>query len=233
MQGMRGPPMKFHLPSRSFMVLRLGLLCFFLVASLEIASSEKFGLDESVLTQAEERFGLGARQRLQAWVGLIRDDTSSSDTDKLTRVNDFFNTFDFVSDDIHWKTEDYWATPVEFIASDGGDCEDFSLAKYFTLKAMGVPESKLNLTYVKALSLNQAHMVLTYYEKPGAEPLILDNLVGAIKPASQRTDLLPVYSFNGTGLWIAKQRGRGQLVGKSERLSRWQELLQRMPEGLN
>jgi predicted transglutaminase-like cysteine proteinase len=98
---------------------------------------------------------------------------------------------------------------------------------------MGVQESKLNLTYVKALSLNQAHMVLTYYEKPGAEPLVLDNLVGDIKPASKRTDLLPVYSFNGSGLWIAKQRGRGQLVGKSDRLSRWQELLDRMPQGLN
>lgn len=98
---------------------------------------------------------------------------------------------------------------------------------------MGVSENKLNLTYVKALELNQAHMVLTYFEVPGEEPLILDNLIGDIKLASQRTDLLPVYSFNGTGLWIAKMRGRGKMVGKSDRLSRWKEMLMRMPEGLN
>jgi len=165
-------------------------------------------------------------------VALISE-SGGSDHDKLTRVNDFFNRYDFVSDNVHWQVEDYWATPVEFIASDGGDCEDFSLAKYFTLKAMDVQENKLNLTYVKALSLDQAHMVLTYFEKPGAEPLVLDNLVGEIKPATERTDLLPVYSFNGSGLWIAKQRGRGQLVGKSDRLSRWKDLLDRMPQGLN
>ncbi|MHB8809368.1 MAG: transglutaminase-like cysteine peptidase [Desulfobulbaceae bacterium] len=210
----------------------LGIALCILFVAIEIAISEKFGLDEAVLATAEKRYGPEARTRLQEWVVLISD-SNGSDHDKLTRVNDFFNRYDFVSDAIHWQVEDYWATPVEFIASDGGDCEDFSLAKYFTLKAMGVRENKLNLTYVKALSLDQAHMVLTYFEKPGAEPLVLDNLVGEIKPATQRTDLLPVYSFNGSGLWIAKQRGRGQLVGKSDRLSRWQELLDRMPQGLN
>jgi predicted transglutaminase-like cysteine proteinase len=105
------------------------------------------------------------------------------------------------------------------------------LAKYFTLKKMGIAESKLNLTYVTSLTLKQAHMVVTYYESPGAEPLVLDNLVKEIKPASQRSDLLPVYSFNGTGLWLAKARGRGQLVGDSTNLKRWQDLMKRMPEG--
>lgn len=203
------------------------LLCF------AAATSGKFGLDEEVLSKAEKRYGSRARTRLLEWETLIRDNSGLSDLEKLSTVNRFFNKYDFVSDAMHWNIEDYWATPVEFIASDGGDCEDFSVAKYFTLKAMGIQESKLNLTYVKALSLNQSHMVLTYYEKPGAEPLVLDNLIGEIKPASKRTDLLPVYSFNGSGLWIAKQRGKGQLVGKSDRLSRWQELLDRMPQGLN
>lgn len=225
--------MKTGIRSRQYLIPALELLLCLLIASLVAATSATFHLNEEVLAKAEQRFGLGARQRLLAWETLIREDKATSDMEKLTKVNDFFNRYDFVSDDIHWQAEDYWATPVEFIASDGGDCEDFSLAKYFTLKAMGVAENKLNLTYVKALSLNQSHMVLTYFAKPGAEPLVLDNLVGEIKPATQRTDLLPVYSFNGSGLWIAKQRGRGQLVGKSERLSRWTELLQRMPEGLN
>ncbi|MHB8788778.1 MAG: transglutaminase-like cysteine peptidase [Desulfobulbaceae bacterium] len=225
--------MKHYFPSWKYLGSGLGILGIFLLLSFAAATGARFVIDEAILDKAEQRYGSRARIRLQEWEALIRDNAGISETEKLTAVNRFFNKYDFVSDAIHWDMEDYWATPVEFIASDGGDCEDFSLAKYFTLKAMGVQESKLNLTYVKALSLNQAHMVLTYYEKPGAEPLVLDNLVGDIKPASKRTDLLPVYSFNGSGLWIAKQRGRGQLVGKSDRLSRWQELLDRMPQGLN
>ncbi len=118
------------------------------------------------------------------------------------------------------------------LSSNGGDCEDFSLAKYFTLRALGVADKKLNLTYVKALNLNQAHMVLTYYPSPGAEPLILDNLIQEIRPASRRQDLLPVYSFNGSGLWVAKNRSRGKKVGSSDRLKKWKNILQRLPDGL-
>ena len=135
---------------------------------------DKFRLDENVLTAAEEKYGTSARLRLDEWVELIRNDKSTTDMRKLIKVNDFFNRLEFVEDSIHWEQHDYWATPVEFLASNGGDCEDFSLAKYFTLKAMGVNERRLNLTYVKALGLDQAHMVLTYFEVPGEEPLVLE-----------------------------------------------------------
>ena len=119
---------------------------------------------------------------------------------------------------------------MEFIASGAGDCEDFSIAKYYTLIKMGVPEEKLTLTYVKALTLNQAHMVVTYYPAKGGQPLILDNIEKAIKPSAQRTDLLPVYSINGTGLWIAKQRGKGKRVGDGSNLQKWNELLSKIED---
>ena len=63
--------------------------------------------------------------------------------------------------------------------------------------------------YVKALKLNQLHMVVAYYPKPSAIPLILDNLKSDLLPASQRKDLLPIYSFNGSKLWLMKQKGQG------------------------
>lgn len=196
------------------------------------ASNNLFTLSPAILTAVEKQYGMYAKKRLLAWQELIRNNSGFTDGEKLEKVNVFFNRMEFVDDAVHWKKRDYWATPVEFLATSGGDCEDFSLAKYFTLKAMGVAEKKLNLTYVKALRLNQAHMVLTYHAEPETEPLVLDNLIPEIRPASERQDLLPVYSFNGTGLWLAKARGRGQKVGGSDRLKRWQELLQRMPEGL-
>jgi len=189
-----------------------------------------FHIDRNILEQAEKKYGTDARARLIAWEDLIREDTSSSDLEKLEKVNRFHNQMTFVDDMRHWGQEDYWATPIEFLASHGGDCEDFSIAKYFTLKAMGVNEEKLNLTYVKALQYNMHHMVMTYYSTPGAEPLVLDNLVESIKPASQRTDLMPIFSFNGTGLWLAKQRGRGKLAGSSSRVKRWRDLLEKMEQ---
>lgn len=81
---------------------------------------------------------------------------------------------------------------------------------------------------VKAVQLNQYHMVLAYYETPSAMPLILDNLDGNIKPASERNDLIPIYSFNASQLWLNKEKGRGILSGKSSRLKLWQDLRQRL-----
>jgi predicted transglutaminase-like cysteine proteinase len=131
----------------------------------------------------------------------------------------------------HWGKEDYWATPIEMLATSGADCEDFAIGKYFTLVQMGVPIKKLQITYVKARNwnpINQAHMVLAYYSSPEAVPVILDNLIPDIKSASLRKDLTPVYSFNGEGLWLAKERGLGKNVGGSNRIKLWTDLSSRM-----
>lgn len=197
-----------------------------------VFTGESFVISERTLYQAERQYGPGARKRLLDWQALLRAG-GSDDWEKLQKVNRFFNTMPFIDDAVHWKQEDYWATPAEFLASEGGDCEDFAIAKYFTLISLGVLENRLTLTYVKALRLNKAHMVLTYYPAPGKEPLVLDNLVNAIEPSSKRTDLLPVYSLNGSGLWLAKQRGKGKMIGNSSRLKRWQDLLARMTEELH
>ena len=204
------------------------LFVAFMVLIASIINGQNFRLDTELLSKAEQKYGKSARLRLVAWENLIITDNSQTELEKLEKVNQFFNQMEFVEDIDHWGNKDYWATPIEFLGTQGGDCEDFTIAKYFTLKAMGIEEEKLNLTYVKALTYNVHHMVLTYFSSPGSEPLVLDNIVADIKPASQRRDLLPIYSFNGTGLWLAKQRGRGKLAGSSSRLKRWQDLVQRM-----
>jgi predicted transglutaminase-like cysteine proteinase len=202
----------------------------FLVLIAPIINGQNFHLDSEVLYKVELKYGANARSLLVAWENLIIQDHSRSDLEKLEKVNRFFNRLEFVDDMVHWGEKDYWATPIEFLGTQGGDCEDFTIAKYFTLKFMGMDEEKLNLTYVKALNYNVHHMVLTYFGTPGVEPLVLDNLVTEIKPASMRNDLMPIYSFNGSGLWLAKQRGRGKLAGSSNRLQRWQDVIQRMSE---
>lgn len=212
--------------------LKILIFVGFFVCTLPVLTEERFFLDNEVLSRVEKKYGSDARVRLVDWQRLILRENSDNDGEKLSKVNAFFNRMEFVDDISLWGKEDYWATPVEFLARRAGDCEDFALAKYFTLVAMGISESQLSLTYVKSLRLNRHHMVLTYYRVPGSEPLVLDNLTSEVKKATERTDLLPIYSFNGTSLWLAKQRGRGVMVGSSQRLSRWQDLLQRMPKGL-
>ena len=169
-----------------------------------------------------------AQRHITEWAALLKSPPQGDIKDTLNRVNQFFNSRIRFRDDIAvWGQQDYWATPVEFLRKGSGDCEDYALAKYFTLREMGVPASQLRITYVKALQLNQAHMVVAWYATPDAVPLILDNLKTAILPATQRSDLLPVYSFNGQGLWIP-QAGKNKRVGDSKKLSRWQDLLTRM-----
>ena len=209
------------------LLLGIGLLC----SLWALASS--LGLNREFFEKVASKYGPEARLRVEAWNDLIQQSKGLGEMDKLKAVNRFFNEMNFVSDLIHWGEDDYWATPVEFLGTDGGDCEDFSIAKYFTLRELDVPDERMRLMYVKALKLNQAHMVLTYVKTPDAEPLILDNLNGEILKASLRQDLLPVYSFNGDGLWLAKERGRGHLVGKASRLGTWMDLNNRMKTAVN
>jgi predicted transglutaminase-like cysteine proteinase len=173
------------------------------------------------------------RNRVAGWVQLVNTSQGKSTREKLVLVNDFFNqNVIWVSDYDHYGAEDYWATPLETIASGGGDCEDFSIAKYFTLIALNVPMEKLTITYVKADTpnpINRSHMVMTYYEKPASVPLVLDNLNPEIKPASERKDLAPVYTFNGQGLWMAKERAAGKSGSSSaSNIALWRQMTSRM-----
>lgn len=178
---------------------------------------------------AAQRFDADTAQRLQAWGALLADSRGLPIEQQLERVNAFFNTIPFMADEQHWGRSDYWATPVELLTSGAGDCEDYAIAKYFTLRQLGVRSDQMRITYVRALTRNQAHMVLAYYRDPDDEPVVLDNLDPNIRPASQRTDLQPVYGFNGDSIWLVSQlRGRGELVGGSNRIGRWQHLLTRM-----
>lgn len=204
---------------------------FILVICLSVSLPliAKLNITEAVLAQIESKYNKFARRRVEEWQQLIDRSQNLSDRQKLELVNTFFNSnVQFISDIKLWHKEDYWATPMEFLSIGAGDCEDYSIAKYFTLKQLGVDEEKLRITYVKAIELGQAHMVLTYFETKRSVPLVLDNLKTDIRPASQRSDLVPVYSFNGDGLWLAKSRGGGKRVGDSSRLSLWEDLEQRM-----
>lgn len=203
------------------------MLMLLLVFGLPAKSVPKLN-DQKIIAALSDNYGQRAALRGRAWLAIMANSGDASTADKLAKINSFFNQLQFIDDSKLWGVENYWATPIEFIGVNGGDCEDFAIAKYFSLLELGIADEKMRITMVKSLTLNQYHMVVAYYPTPGAVPLILDNIDGEIKPADQRNDLLPVYSFNGKQLWLNKEKGQGVLAGKSQRLKRWSNLNQRM-----
>jgi len=160
---------------------------------------------------------------------LLTQALSMDDAGKLQAINRFFNQHILFRDDQEtWGQLDYWASPLESLSRGQGDCEDYVIAKYFSLLAVGMPMSRLRLVYVRAQVGGPngsllPHMVLAYYAEPGAEPTILDNLISELRPASRRLDLVPVFSFNSEGLWQGVgSQGAGD---PTARRSRWPGVL--------
>jgi predicted transglutaminase-like cysteine proteinase len=214
----------FETPSRCLRwLLRACTLALLVATSVQAWDPER-------MVRAAARYGPQAVQGAQALEQVMASVAGRDEISQLQAVNDFFNQRLAYKEDIdNWGVPDYWASPLEALGKGAGDCEDYAIAKYFTLAALGVPHSRLRLVYVRAASPGArrgyvAHMVLAWYETPDAMPLVLDNLVGAIRPASQRPDLTPVFSFNAEGLWqgVGSIRAEGDPLA---RLSRWRGVL--------
>ncbi|MGL6260156.1 transglutaminase-like cysteine peptidase [Vibrio sp. WXL210] len=180
-------------------------------------------VEQQWVEMVSEFYGPRAGQRVTSWRGLMADLNDEPAMVQLSEINDFFNQINFIDDFKLWGKKDYWATPLEFLGSNAGDCEDFTIAKYYSLRELGIEENKLRLIYVKAIELDQFHMVLAYYSTPSAEPLILDNLDPVVRRASTREDLQPIFSFNAKNLWLIKAQ-KSRMAGDASRLNLWNDL---------
>ena len=203
-----------------------------LLAVLALLAFSVQAVDTDRIVKSAQKYGTtsvaNARALQQVMAGLGgRDDAA-----KLRAVNDFYNQrLAYMEDIDNWGELDYWASPLESLGKGAGDCEDYAIGKYFTLTTLGMPHSKLRMVYVRASIAGApngfvAHMVLAYYPTPEAEPLVLDNLQPVIRPAGERPDLTPVFSFNAEGLW----QGVGSIRANGDpltRLSKWREVLMR------
>jgi len=218
--------------SKRALLKKISLIGLFVyLSSAYLYASIPINIDtKKLISVLQKNYGDRAAKRGSAWLKVLNKQYKN-EQQKLISTNRFFNQLQFTTDQRLWGESNYWATPVEFIGANAGDCEDFALAKYFSLLAVGVADDKLRIVMVKSLTLNQYHMVVAYYKHPTAEPLILDNIDGRIKKASERQDLIPVYSFNGKQLWLNNEKRQGRVAGKPSRLKRWNDLNHRM--GLN
>jgi len=178
---------------------------FFMILIVHFASSAEPYVDKESLDAITQKYKMFAAKRFAFLQQTLDEVKDASDIQMLEAVNDFYNEVQYASDTKVYEKNDYWATPLEFLGHDKGDCEDYVIAKYFALRYLGIPAEKLFFTYVKSTKFQEAHMVLTYFQTPRSEPLILDNNNRKIFPASQRQDLIPIYNFNGESLINSKQ----------------------------
>jgi predicted transglutaminase-like cysteine proteinase len=185
-----------------------------------------------ILERVLATYDSDAKDRTHHWVNFLNNSANKNEWQKINLVNQYFNKrIEYQNDDQLWGKKDYWASPIETLARGAGDCEDFAIAKYFSLINLGVSEDKIRLMYVRQLTVNEPHMVLIYFESPGEVPFVLDNFNHKLLPASQRNDLKPIYSFNGQGLWLAKAKGLGRKIENSKGVSAWQQMIERIEQG--
>lgn len=209
--------------------------CFFSLRSSGNTSFTSIGFEQFKMYYTS--LGAVNNDMFNRWRVLLDGSLQHSGTDHLPllhQVNEFVHAyFTYAEDQRQFGKEDYWVSPAEMLASRQGDCEDWAIFSYISLRHMGVPDEQLRLVYVRAAvggpysSISQAHMVLAYYPTDSATPLIIDSLISEILPASQRTDLTPVFSFNSQGLWAGTGAQKSKQTS-SARLSHWREVISRM-----
>jgi predicted transglutaminase-like cysteine proteinase len=119
--------------------------------------------------------------------------------EQVAGINNWINKVPYVSDTTNYGSDDYWATPDEFIAH-GGDCEDYAIAKYASLRALGVPADQMHIAIVHNASMpkDTGHAILIVHEDKG--DVVLDNY-GTVKAADSVKQYTPIMSINGSNWW--------------------------------
>jgi len=180
------------------MKLVLSLLLALLFFSPVILNAEL--ITKKLESDAGKKYGKFASNRFKAInKELLIDLKGASDLKKLNVVNTWVNYIKYKSDKKVYGTSDYWATLYEFVGKNKGDCEDYTIAKYYILKELGVDPKRMKFTYViykDRKGKKISHMVLSYLKVPRPKSkkdiLILDNNNRLVLPASKRRDIVKV-----------------------------------------
>jgi predicted transglutaminase-like cysteine proteinase len=135
---------------------------------------------------------------VQFWRKLIKEIVGEDRLEQIIVVNDYMNKARYVRDPPNWNVKDYWETPFEFFDKQG-DCEDYAIIKYLTLKALGFKQRDMRIVVVKDLNLRVGHAVLVVYHK--GRPLVLDNQTDKVVDAKRIRHYRARYSINEKYWW--------------------------------
>lgn len=140
-----------------------------------------------------------ANDVVQNWKSKLSTLSGLSLVQMANGVNNMMNQVRYIGDQKNWGKSDYWETPIEFLTY-GGDCEDFAIAKYVSLRALGVPDRAMRIAIVRDLQKGIPHAILIVYTEEG--PMVLDNQIKRMTEASAISHYKPIYSINRTAWWL-------------------------------
>jgi predicted transglutaminase-like cysteine proteinase len=162
-------------------------------SALERAVRETLAYEESCAMRFQGRCVVAE------WRDMIRTLQDRPRREKIDRVNAWLNRFPYVLDPNNWGVADYWASPLQFL-SRAGDCEDYAVAKYVTLRQLGFAKEELRVVVLDDTNLGIAHAILVVVDGPRL--LVLDNQIKQVVEASRVLHYKPIYSINETNWWL-------------------------------
>ena len=138
----------------------------------------------------------------QTWANMIDDLRDKGPWKQILGVNKFMNRAPYVVDKMNWGVKDYWSTPGQFFAKYG-DCEDYAIVKFLSLRALGIPSKSMRIVVVQDLNLKIAHAVLAIYVK--GKVLVLDNQIKKVVEPKTIRHYRPIFSLNEEGWWLHRK----------------------------
>jgi predicted transglutaminase-like cysteine proteinase len=170
------------------------------VKSNDITAFKKW---TDVMQRFEQQMGSlsNPAPRVTEWQEKIRELQGKSAREQIEGVNKFLNKVPYMEDADNYGMSDYWATPVEFL-TNGGDCEDFAIAKYASLRALGFSPEQLRIAIVQDEIKNIPHAVLVVYSDSGN--FVLDNQDKKVETIASVNRYKPIFSINSTSWWLHK-----------------------------
>lgn len=150
------------------------------------------------IAKEQQTYARSGSKAVKSWQAMVKANRGKAERAKLEVANGFVNQWRYRTDSANYEVSDYWSSPAEFF-SRSGDCEDYAIAKYVTLRQMGFSADQLRLVVVQDLNQNQAHAVLAAYVD--GEVFILDNVNGKVRSQAEVTEYAPYYSVNEQARW--------------------------------
>jgi predicted transglutaminase-like cysteine proteinase len=188
---------------------------------------------DEVFVAIGREHGPAAEQRFRRIMEVILANQDKPVMEKVKLTNNFLNNIPWIGDPDHWKSEDYWATPFETLATFGGDCEDIAIAKYAMLRMMGIPDEALGFAYV-VTQKKERHMVLVFKKNDTSPLYVLDNQVPELLTGPERHDLTAIYIFQNDGkIYLIGDDGKKRYVKnefKGKKFEKWTSAKERALE---
>jgi len=182
--------------------LRLRQLAVLLLAAL-LAGGFDAGLawDTDRMSVAAQRLGPRATAGVRALQPLLVAASEMEEGARLAAINQFFNRrIVFAEDEAVWGVADYWASPLELLDKGRGDCEDFAIAKYISLRELGFSQSDMRILVLNDLNLRIPHAILIVYLNGRA--FVLDNQIAQVVPTDVIRHYQPIFSINEEAWWL-------------------------------